>query len=348
MPFEFARRAQPLWLATALLVATAVTAVNGGGVAAAPGDSRAEPVPFGEPAAAGPWRLTVVEVVSGEDATALVTGASAANAGPRDGFTYVLVRLRAENTGDHPLAIQGDDFGLSGASGQVRRFAGAIAPAPALDAVVAPGESTEGWVVLGAPVDEASRLLLYDPLALSGNWADRVFALEAGAAVPGVAAAAEPNQIGANVGAPAEFNEPVVTDEWQVETLELLEGAAIFELVDFRTAALGVNESVNVEDPWLALRVRITYVGEAGEPAFLPPTAFTVVDANGSSALDVLRLTPPYPDVSAFYYPGASREGLVIFELTDDYLATGLSLVRFQPLRTDPDPRFFTWGSAGG
>ena len=310
----------------------------------APGDSRAEPVPLGETAAAGPWRLTILEVVGGADATARVTAARALNGAPREGFDYVLVRVRAENGGDRALTIDGDDFGLTGATGLVRRFAGAIAPDPALGATVGPGEATEGWVVFGAPSDETSLLLIYDPLRIPGNWADGLFALAPDAAIPAAAApVAAPNAVGADPGAPAGVNEPVVTEDWQIEVLEVLEGAAIFELVDFRTGALGVDESVNA-DPWLALRVRVTNVHAGGEPAFLPPTAFAVAAADGGPYPDVLRLTPPFPDVSAAYYPGASREGLVIFELTEDYVGTGLALVRFQPYRADPDPRFLTWG----
>ena len=327
-----------------LVVLLALGALAGlGRVHAAPGDSRAEPVPFGAVAAAGPWRLSVLEVVTGAEATGRVLAASALNGAPREGFDYVVARVRAENGGDRPRAIDGDDFGLTGSSGLVRRFAGAVAPDPVLDATVGPGEAAEGWVAFGAPSDETNLLLMYDPLTLAGNWGDRLFALQQGAAIPDAAApAAEANAVGVGPGAPAGFNEPIVTGDWQVEVLEVIEGAAIFDLVDFRTGALGVDEAVNA-DPWLALRVRVTNVGVGGEAAFLPPTAFAVAGADGSPYPDVLRLTPPYPDVSATYYPGASREGLVIFELTEEYVGTGLALVRFQPYGADPDARYFAW-----
>ncbi len=312
-------------------------------VAQAPGDSRAEPVPLGEAAAAGPWRMTVVEVVTGPEATERVTEASAVNEPPRSGFTYVAVRVRAENAGDRPLPIGSDDFALTGASGLVRRFTGALAPNPALAGTVEASDAMEGWVVLGAPADEENLLLIYDSLALSGTWADGVFALEEGAAIPDLAAPVDaPNDAGVEVGAPATMNEPVVTADWSVEILEVVEGAAVFDLVDFRTGALGADQANDI-DPWLALRVKVTNVRTGGGAAFFPPNAFGLADEAGASVPDVLTLTPPFPDISGTYYPGASREGWVTFELPEAYAASGLTLVRFLPYRTDPDPRFLSW-----
>src|SRR5215204_1941084 len=149
-----------------LLLLVAIAALGGAPIQAAPGDSRSEPAPLATEVVAGPWRLTVAEVVTGDAATEQVLAANPANEAPRDGFTYVAVRITAVNDGDQPLEITGDDFALTTASG-----------------VVQPGETRDGWVVLGAPVDDDDLLLLYDSVSLAGDWADRVFALSDGAAI---------------------------------------------------------------------------------------------------------------------------------------------------------------------
>ena len=191
-------------LLAALVLCLALALVASAGGRAAPGDGRDEPVPLGEAAQAGPLRMRVVEALTGDEATALVTDASDQNGPPREGATYVAVRLGVENTGAAPVRLDTGDFVVTGPSGFVRRFVGAAPPDPAIDAVVEPGASHEGWVVLGAPADEPGLLLVFDSLVLDGDWADRVFALTDGAAVPPVATpAAERDDPGVVPRAPA-------------------------------------------------------------------------------------------------------------------------------------------------
>jgi hypothetical protein len=307
---------------------------------AAPGETRAEPVPLGDEGAAGPWRMAVLEVLTGQAATDRVLAASPTNEPPREGATYVAVRLAARNAGGRAMVIDGHDFAVTGGSGLVRRFVGAVPPEPALDGEVAPGAAREGWIVGGAAADETSLLLLFDGLALPGVWADRVFALQDGASVASAAGSGAPNDVGTDPAAPAGPNEPIVTADWEIELLEVVRGAAVFDLVDYRTGALGVDDSAD----WLALRLRMGNVragGPGDQPATLPPGAFALVDETGAPLTDVATLTPPSPDAAGVYYPGATREGWVSFELPLGYTAT---TVRFLPYATDADPRFLTFG----
>ncbi|MGH2532210.1 MAG: DUF4352 domain-containing protein [Thermomicrobiales bacterium] len=310
-------------------------------VVRAVGEDRTDPAPIGEAIEAGPWRLTALEVVTGQDATDRVTAASELNEPPGGGFAYVLVNVRAENTADRALAIDGNDFAITGASGNVWRFVIATPPDPALDGAVEPGGSIEGWLVFEAPADETSLLLVYDSVTLTGNWADRVFALEDGATVADAdQPAVEPNDAGSEAASPAGFNAPVATDEWAIELLQLARGQEVFDLVDFRLGALG-NADPGGIGRWIAFRFRVTSNLTGGEPAHLSPTAFTLADADGNPVLDVLTLTPPNPDAAGAYYPGASRDGWVALELPIDW---GGTLLRFLPYQTDDDPRYFTWG----
>jgi hypothetical protein len=69
-----------------------------------------------------------------------------------------------------------------------------------------------------------------------------------------------------------------------------------------------------------------------------------LADEEGNPVTDVLTLTPPSPDASGEYFPGAIREGWVVFEVPESYSG---STVRFLPNVTDDDPRYFSWtGSA--
>ena len=336
---RFARAETLVRIALVLWAGWAATGIATG--SAAPGDSRAEPTPLGQAVAAGPWRLRVLELVRGQDALDRVLAASPTNEAPREGFGYVLVNVRAENAGDRPLPLDGNDFALTGASGLVRRFVGVQPPEPALDGTVEPGATREGWIVFGAPVDEGSLLLVYDSLTLPGNWADRTLALEDGASIPdAVAPAVEQNEAGIDVAAPAGLNTPVVTADWAIEVLGVARGAEVFDLVDYRTGALGAADAVD-DQPWLALRVQVTNVRAGGEAAFLPPNAFALVDEGGEPIPEVVTLTPPRPDASGGYYPGASREGWVAFELPVGYAA---AVVRFLPYAGDPDPRYIAYG----
>lgn len=330
------------------LVMAVVLALGGvfagrGAALAAPGDGRAEPVPLGEVVQAGPWRMGVLEALTGDEATGLV---GEQNGPPRDGATYVAVRLTAENTGAAPVRLDAGDFLVTGPSGFVRRFVGVEPPEPAIDAVVEPGASREGWVVLGAPTDEPALLLVYDSIALDGDWADRTFALTDGAAVPDVTTAVpSADDAGTDPAGPAPLGTAVTTDQWQVEILEVAEGIEVYNLFapgDFRTTALGSDDAVD-QAPWLALRVRITSVGTGGAPAALPTTAFMLVDGEGDTPANAIFLTPPDPDVAGLYYPGVAREGWVAFEIPEAHVATGSTVVRFLPFRTDPEPRYLDY-----
>jgi hypothetical protein len=306
------------------------------------GESRADPVPLGQDAIAGPLRITVAEVSAGQAAVDQVLAASARNAAPREGFTYVLAYVTVRNEGEEPIFVSNDDFGLTGSSGVIHRFLIAQAPAPALFATIDPGGTAEGWLVFEAPAEETELLLVFDSLSLPGAWARRTLAVLGGASISDAGTpSAAPNEVGRSPQSPASLNTPIVSGTWQVELVDVAFGAEVFELVDYRTGALGVEDSNN-DTPWLALRVRVTNVGTGGEPSYFPPNAFALADASGTRLLDFVTLTPPVPDASGAYYPGAARDGWVAFELPsyDPYL------IVFDPydVTTEtPDPRFITY-----
>ena len=314
--------------------------------AAASGLSRADPVPLGQTVLAGPVELRVRDVVIGPDAVAAVLSASPSNAEPREGTTYVVANVSARNVGTRPLWISNDDFALTGSSGLVSRFLGARPPDPALDQMVEPGERAGGWIAFGTAVEESALLLLFDSLELGGDWANRLLALQNGARVPDrVERAAASNGDGTSADAALGFGGLAVTDQWAVELLDVVSGAPAFDLVDYRTGALGVGDAAGEDGSvWVALRFRIQNAQAGGELAWFPSNAFALVDGSGTPLLDVLALTPPRPDAAGGYYPGASREGWVMFDVPADYPSATVRFLPFAHTSTPLDPRFFGYG----
>jgi hypothetical protein len=310
------------------------------------GLSRARPVPLGESVVAGPVELWVREVLIGPDAVAQVLGAAGTNVEPREGMTYVAVRLSARNIGRDPLWLDNDDFAVTGDSDLLYRFLGAQPPQPVLDLALAPGNTAEGWVVFAVPAAEGSLLLLFDSLSLGGSWADRVLAIQDGARRPDLdQRAAARNEAGVDPAAPLGPGEIAVTEQWSVELLDIVSGAAAFDLVDYRSGALGPGDAVGDDGSvWVALRFRIQNVQSGGELAYFPANAFALVDEAGAPLLDVLTLTPPRPDASGGYYPGAVRDGWVMFDVPVDYVTAKVRLQPFAHTAPTLDPRFFWFG----
>ena len=310
------------------------------------GLTRADPVPLGEVVLAGPIELQVRDVLIGSDAVAAVLAASASNVEPREETTYVAVNLAARNTGSSPLWLDNDDFALTGDSGLVRRFLGAQPPDPALDVTLAPGDSTEGWVAFGIPVDESSLLLIFDSLELGGIWADRVLAIQDGAQISNLAPrAAAPNDAGTDFSTALGIGEAAVTEQWSVALLDVVTGAPAFDLVDYRTGALGAGDATGVDGSvWIALRFQIQNAQAGDEVAYFPANAFVLVDEAGNPLLDIATLTPPRPDAAGGYYPGALRDGWVMFDVPMDYTTATVRFLPFANTATSLDPRYFTYG----
>jgi hypothetical protein len=310
------------------------------------GLSRADPAPVGAVVQAGPVELQVLGVLSGPEAIDAVLAASPTNVEPRDGLTYVAVHLSARNTGSQPLWLDNDDFALTGDSGLVWRFLGARPPDPVLDATLNPGETTEGWVAFGIPLEESSLLLLFDSLEIGGSWADRVLAIQEGAQIPDRSQrSVELNNAGTDVSTALGIGEAAVTDQWSVELLDVVTDAAAFDLVDYRAGALGVGDATGVDGSvWIALRFQIQNAAAGGELAYVPTNAFVLVDDAGNQLLDIATLTPPWPDAAGGYYPGAEREGWVMFDVPLDYTTATVRFLPFAHTATSLDPRYFSYG----
>lgn len=311
------------------------------------GGSRVSPAPSDQPVVAGPWSFTISEILTGDDAYAKVTEASAENSGPGDGMQYIAVHLSATNTSGQAYEIAESDFGATGNSALIFQNDTAVAPDPALEGTVEAGASIDGWVVSSVPSDEGNLILVYDSTTIDGDWADALIALTPGATIADRDQGEEPNSVGQEITAPAALNEKVVTEGWSFIVDQVLEGQDVYNLFpssDYRTTALGDTDAQGLPY-WVAIHVEITNNSAGGGAAFLPQTAFLPVMTDGDPVPDALILTPPSPDITGYSYPGGARSGWVLFAMP---VGLALDIVRFQPFETDADVRYITLSGTAG
>ena len=130
-----------------------------------------------------------------------------------------------------------------------------------------------------------------------------------------------------------------------MELLEVVSGAPAFDLVDYRSGALGIGDAVGEDGSvWVALQFRIQNVQAGGDLAYFPANAFVLADEAGDPLLDVATLTPPRPDAAGGYYPGAVREGWVMFDVPVDYATATVRFLPFAHTAASLDPRYFSFG----
>ncbi|MGH2550313.1 MAG: DUF4352 domain-containing protein, partial [Thermomicrobiales bacterium] len=238
------------------------------------GGSRVSPAPSNQPVIAGPWSFTISEILTGDEALAKVSEASSENTGPADGMQYVAVHLSAMNTSNKAYEIGESDFGVTGNYALVFQSALAVAPDPALEGMVDPGASIDGWVVYSVPADEGNLILVYDSTTIDGDWADALIALTPGATIADRGQGEAPNDLGKEITGPAAINEKVVTDGWSFVVDQVLEGQDVYNLFpssDYRTTALGDTDAQGLPY-WVGIHVEITNNSAGGGAAFLSQT----------------------------------------------------------------------------
>lgn len=291
--------------------------------------------PIGEPASLGPWTITVSEVIAGEEAWSFLLETNGENPVPPDGLAYVCVRVAAQNTSDQARAVEMVDFAATGSDGVLRRTQAVVVPEPMLQAVVEPGASTEGWLAI--TVDDPSvATLWFDSPMLGGAWADGVFALGESSVAPifeTLDASSSDSKIGSDPSTPAAIGETVRVGGWHVTIDEVITGLAVFEIADFRYQALGTD------DGWVqsAIGLRATVRNLNPFPAFFSTIAFELADFAGEPWDHTLMMTPPEPDVSQEYLPGATGQGWAVFG-RQPYAEA--NLIRIQPVRAGGAARY--------
>lgn len=308
----------------------------------------ADIVPLGQPFSAGPWRITVAEVLAGAGAEALIAEANAENLDPEsgnasipDGLTWVAARLTVQSMSDGPHTINLAGFAATGADGVLRRPPTIDMPEPALQGVVEAGGALEGWIPFLVD-DPASATMWLDSPFMGGNWADAIFALsEAAAPPPAPSGDAADTDDGADPSRPVAIGETVRTGGWDVTVEEVVFDQEVIDRADFRLRALGLQ---GVLYTFSMIGIRLSLKNHSAYPAFFSTTALQVAGPDGDPWDHVVTLTPPNPAISQEYLPGASGSGWAAFELPS-YAAT--DLIRVLPFPIGGSPRYVAFTGGG-
>jgi len=293
---------------------------------------------IGDTASLGPWAVTVLEVVAGEEAASLLLQSNNENPLAPDGQVYICVRIGVQNTGNVARSIQMVDFAATGSDGILRRTLAVVVPEPMLQAVVEPGAATEGWIAVTVN-DPSAAILWFDTPLLGGLWTDGLLALTADAVLPSFETLeASDTDIGADPGDPAAIGETVTVGGWEVTIDDVIIGGGIFELFDFQTRALGADNS------WIenGAGIHATVRNLNPFPAFFSDIAFETADFTGEPWDHTLTLTvAPEIDVSQEYLPGATGEG---WATLGGWKYTEYNLIRIVPFKTGGVARYVTIG----
>ena len=291
--------------------------------------SRSMPVPLGDTVATEDWEITVLEVVKGDEAWAMVKDANQFNDPPKEGMQYVAIRVCARYIGteDEPESIDDFFFNVTGDGNVVYPVPYVINPWPALDVYLYPGGECEGWVVEQAAQGEANLMAVFEPTWSFKDTEKRFLALEEGAsiAIPSELAGIEATTIGRDLRSPAQFGETVTLEDWQVTLLDVVRGNEAWQMAQ---EANQFNDPPEEGMEYLAVKVHVRYVGAEDESVHIDAFAFTTT-GSAKTIHDLPSVVEPEPAFGAELFPGGEHEGWAILQIGTD--ETGLIAI-FEPL----------------
>jgi hypothetical protein len=157
-----------LWFVLGVAFAVGLWAQDPRGEAAPVGSTATARFTIGEgyvaASEAAEAQITVLEIVRGERAWALVRSASPSNKPPGAGFEYLVARVRFEfrgKGGDADFAVRDEQFAASSADGEPYQSAAVVQPKPALDGRLYSGDVLEGWATFLVAVTDAKPLMSF-------------------------------------------------------------------------------------------------------------------------------------------------------------------------------------------
>jgi hypothetical protein len=131
------------------------------------GSSPNNPLPSFEKLTTSDWEIQVLEVLRGEDALTALKQVSASNDAPEAGTEYLLVKVHVRYIGVNTSAfVYSKVFRSLGSAGEMYKtlsFTKVNVPEPELEADLAPGEETEGWIAFAVTEGETELVLVLWP-----------------------------------------------------------------------------------------------------------------------------------------------------------------------------------------
>ena len=226
------------------------------------GLSRSNPYPETELVSAPNWDIQVIEIVRGDAAWQAIQSANQFNEPAPEGMEYLLVKIHVKCTypDSDEHSIGGSDFKITGDHLIRYSQASVVAPDPNLEAQLYKDGETEGWVSFTVGKEEGNLILIYDELMSFDENSSRFIALDEGASVivPPELSGIAPTDLGKDRSAPAPVGETIITEDWQVNILEVVRGEAAWTMAQ---AANQFNDPPADGMEYIAFRVHAKYIG---------------------------------------------------------------------------------------
>jgi hypothetical protein len=305
------------------------------------GKARSAPAAFEDTIVTEDWQVNFLEVVRGEAAWTMAQSANQFNDPPADGMEYVALRVHAKYIGtvDKTEKIDGSYFKTTGSANVVYAYPYVVDPEPALDATLYPGGEAVGWVVMQVAQGETNVMAIFDPPFSFSDTNKRFIALDEGASVtvPPELSGIVPTDLGKEHSAPAPLGDSIVTENWQINILEVVRGDAAWTMVQ------GANQ---FNDPpadgmeYIAFRVYAKYIGTDDKAEKIDGSYFKTT-GSANVVYDDPSVVEPEPAFDATLYPGGEVEGWVVLQVAKG--ETGIIAI-FEPLFsfTSSDTRFMS------
>ena len=279
------------------------------------GLDRPSPAPLGETITTENWKVNILEVVRGDNAWTMAQAANQFNDPPADGMEYVAFKVHVQNisTEDKPEQIDGSYFSTTGSANVVYHSPSVVDPEPALDAYLYPGGEAEGWVVLQVAQGETSIMAIFEPLFSLSSADTRFIALEDGASVivPPELSGIMPTDLGKDRSAPAPFGDTIVTEDWQINFLEVVRGEAAWTMAQ---AANQFNDPPADGMEYIAFRVHAKYIGTVDKTEQIDGSYFKTT-GSANVVYDDPSVVDSEPALDATLYPGGEVEGWVVLQV---------------------------------
>jgi hypothetical protein len=293
------------------------------------GQTRADPIAFGEVMRGFGWQTQVERLVRGDQAWNALLAANQFNQPAPEGWEYLLVQIRVKNTDDlaTPRSIAGSDFQLTGDNLQAYFRAPLVTPSPTLEAELKSGEETTGWSIYLIKQGEANLLLILDPLNNSESFR-YYLALEEGAriAINSGLAQITPTHVGEALAEPARINETTTAENWQLTLLKVVRGDKAWQML-YETNSYNDPAPPGME--YILVQMSATNIApEADEPSRLFNIEFKAVARDGTE-YDTAAVVKPDPGIDHLaLFPSGELTGWVAILAPQN----GAVVLRYEPL----------------
>ncbi len=278
------------------------------------GFSRSNPFSNEGVVSAPNWNIEIVDVIRGQDAWTAIQSANQFNDPAPEGYEYLLVQIKAVCTyeDDETHWFGYTDFNVTGSYHTVYSSSYAVSPEPGFDGEVYSGGEILGWTSYLVREDETNLILILDELA---NWDDdrfRYIAIDAGASVtaPPDLKSIVPTETGTSRGNPAAFGEQVITNDWEIQLLDVVRGDEAWMMVQ---EANQFNDPPEDGMEYVAVQAHIRNI-DSRDQSYMFDTYEFRSTGSASVLYDQPSVVAPSPILEGTLFPGGEYQGWVVVQ----------------------------------